>query len=73
MIEIWQDCTSFQTTNQKFADHVRTIIMKSWFYDLEIRLKQIMNQTLIQYRTHQVLTNKNSLTEMNQKLLKIYT
>ena len=30
-----------------------------------------MNKIVIQYHTHQVLTNKNSLTEMNCKLLKI--
>ena len=36
MIEIWQECASFQTTSQRFADQVRTIIRKGWFYDLEI-------------------------------------
>ena len=30
-----------------------------------------MNKIEIQYQTHQVLTNKNSLTEMNGQLLKI--
>ena len=35
MIEIWQECTSFQTS-QRLADQVRTIIKKSWFSDLEI-------------------------------------
>ena len=29
-----------------------------------------MNKIVIQYQTHQVLTNKNSLTEMNCQLLK---
>ena len=37
MIEIWQECASFQTTNQRLADQVRTIIIKKgWFSDLEI-------------------------------------
>ena len=36
MIEIWKECTSFQTTNQRFADQVRTILNKGWFSDLEI-------------------------------------
>ena len=36
MIEIWQECTSFQTTSQRLADQVRTIIKKGWFSDLEI-------------------------------------
>ena len=35
MIEIWQECISFQTTSQWFADQVRTIIKKGWFSDLE--------------------------------------
>ena len=36
MIEIWQECASFQTTSQKFANQIRTIIKKGWFSDLEI-------------------------------------
>ena len=36
MIEIWQECSSFQTTSQRLADQVRIIIKKSWFSDLEI-------------------------------------
>ena len=28
MIEIWQECSSFQTTSQRLADQVRTIIKK---------------------------------------------
>ena len=34
MISIWQECTKFQTTSQKLADQVRTII-KVWFSDLK--------------------------------------
>ena len=36
MIEIWQECASFQTTSQRLADQVRTMIKKGWFSDLEI-------------------------------------
>ena len=36
MIEIWQECASFQTTSQRLDDQVRTIIKKGWFSDLEI-------------------------------------
>ena len=36
MIEIWQECAKFQTTGQRLADQVRTIIKKGWFSDLEI-------------------------------------
>ena len=36
MIKICQECVSFQTTSQRLADQVRTIIKKGWFSDLEI-------------------------------------
>ena len=36
MIEIWQECASFQTTSQRLVDKVRTMIKKGWFSDLEI-------------------------------------
>ena len=36
MIEIWQECSNFQTTSQRFVDQVRTIIKKGWFSELEI-------------------------------------
>ena len=35
MIEIWQECAKFQTTSQRLADQVETII-KGWFSDLEL-------------------------------------
>ena len=78
MIEIWQECASFQTTSQRLSDYisVRTIIKKSWFSDLEIleiHQKIIMNKIVIQYQTHEVATNKNSLTKMNRQLWKIKT
>ena len=36
MIEICQECDSFQTTSQRLADQARTIIKEGWFSDLEI-------------------------------------
>ena len=36
MMEIWQELSNFQTTSQRLADQVRTIIKKVWFSDLEI-------------------------------------
>ena len=36
MIEIWQEYFIFQTTSQRLADQVRTIIKKGWFSDVEI-------------------------------------
>ena len=32
MIEIWQECASFQTTSQRLADQVRTIIKKRMIF-----------------------------------------
>ena len=44
MIAIWQECASFQTTNQRLADQVRTVIKKSWFSNIEIlEIHQKMN------------------------------
>ena len=36
MFEIWQECSTFQTTSQRLADQVRTISKKGWFSDLEL-------------------------------------
>ena len=36
MIEICQECASFQTISQRLTDHVRSIIKKGWFSGLEI-------------------------------------
>ena len=36
MIEIWPECASFQTTSQRLANQVKTIIKKGWFSDAEI-------------------------------------
>ena len=55
MIEIWQECASFQTTSQKFADQVRTIIKKGWLSDLEIQ------------EIHQKTHKSDTLSGTNQK------
>ena len=36
MIEIWQECSTLQSTSQSLADQVRTIVKKGWFSDLEL-------------------------------------
>ena len=36
MREIWQEFSNFQTTSQRLADQVRTIMKKGWFSELEI-------------------------------------
>ena len=35
-MEIWQELFIFQTTSQRLADQVRTIMKKGWFSELEI-------------------------------------
>ena len=59
MIEIWQECASFQTTSQRLADQVKTI-KKGWFSDLEIL--EIHQKTLKQNNTI-----PNTSTGANQK------
>ena len=46
ILEIWQERSAFQTTSQRLADQVRTIIKKCWFSDLE--LLEINQKTLKQ-------------------------
>ena len=52
MIEIWPERSTFQTTSQRVAKQVRTIIKKGWFSDLELleihpkTLKQNYNTVL---------------------------
>ena len=36
MMEIWQELSIFQTTSQRLADQVRTIMKKGWLSELEI-------------------------------------
>ena len=36
MMEMWQECSTFQTTSQRLADQVRTIMEKGWFSDEEL-------------------------------------
>ena len=46
MIVIWQECSIFQTTSQRLADQVRTIVKKDWFSDLDLlEIKQKPQQT----------------------------
>ena len=47
MIEIWQECSNFQTKNQRLADQDRTIIKKGCFLYLEIiEIHQKINNQL---------------------------
>ena len=35
-MENWQECATFQVTSRRLANHIRTIIKKRCFFDLEI-------------------------------------
>ena len=48
MIEIWQGCSTFQTTSQRLADQFRTITKKGWFSLVEIHKKKNWNKTITQ-------------------------
>ena len=49
MIENREECAIFQTTMQRLADQVRTIIKKDWFSDLKIQeIAPDVNRELIQ-------------------------
>ena len=64
MIEIWQEYSIFQTTNQRLADQVRKIMKKDCFFDYEIIEipNKIHNQ---QVPDKSNIKNKNSPIEMN--------
>ena len=69
MMEIWQEFSIFQTTSQRLADQVRTIIKKGWFLELEIiEIHQKIND---QERRNTLpdtanIIKKNSSSKMNQ-------
>ena len=58
---------------QRLADEVRTIIKKGWFSDHKIleMHKKVIDNVIIQYLTHQKLSNKNCLTEMKSHFRKM--
>ena len=76
MIEIWQECVCFQTTSQRLADKVRTIIKKGWFSDLEIleihqKTNKQDNNTVPD--TSRIVKKTPNLTEINCQLWKMET
>ena len=67
MIEIWQECATFQTS-RRLADQVRTIIKKGWFSDIEIL--EIHQKTPKQnYNTVSDTTSGVNQIESNEKEL----
>ena len=66
MIEIWRECSNFQTTSQRLADQVRTIIKKRWFSDLEIiEILQKINNRQVNNTVH-VTSNINKQRQLNR-------
>ena len=66
MMEIWQERSTFQTTSQRLADQVRTIMKKGWFSDLE--LLEIHPKTLTQnYNTVPDTPNGVKQKQSNKK------
>ena len=74
MIEIWQECASFQTS-QRLADQVRKIIKKGLFSNLEkleIHQKTNKQDNNTVPDTSRVVKQKQ-LTEMNCQIWKMET
>ena len=68
MIEIWQEYAKFQTTSQRQANQVRTMIKKGWFSDLE--LQEIHHKTHKQnYNTVPDTSNGVKQKQSNEKEL----
>ena len=62
MIETWQQCSNFKTTNQRLADQVRTIIKKGWFYDVEI----IEIHQKINYQSDNTVPDTSNINKQKQ-------
>ena len=68
MREIWQELSNFQTTSQRLADQVRTIIKKGWFSDLEIiEIDQEIND---QQNSNDTLPDTSNINKQKQPIRK---
>ena len=67
MMGIWQKHSNFQTTSQRLADQLRTIIKKGWFSDLEIlKIYQKINDQQGSNNTLPGTSNINRQTQPNR-------
>ena len=67
MMEIWQELSNFQTTSQRLADQVRTIIKKGWFSDLLIiKIHQKVNDQC----SNNTLAGTSNINKQNQAIRK---
>ena len=65
MMEIWQELFNFQTTRQRLADQVRTIMKKGWFSELVIT--EIHEQINDQERSNHTLPGISNINKQKQK------
>ena len=66
MIEIWQELSNFQTTSQRLADQVRTIMKKGWFSEVEIiEIHQKIND---QERRNTTLPDTSNINKQKQSI-----
>ena len=73
MIEIEEECTRFQTTSQRLADQVRTMIKKGWFSDIEIQQIHQKRNTEPKQDTNTITVTLNTEKQEHSKLIKIET
>ena len=70
MMKILQELSNFQTTSQRLADQVRTIIKKGWFSDLEIiEIHQKINDQQCSNNTLPGTSNINKQKQLIRKEL----
>ena len=64
MMEVWQELSNFQTTIQRLADQIRTIMKKGWFSELEIiEIHQELND---QERRNTTLSGTSNINKQKQ-------
>ena len=66
MMEIWQELSNFQTTSQRLAEKVRTIMKNGWFSELEIiEIHQKIND---QERSNNTLPGTSNINNQKQPI-----
>ena len=68
MMVIWPELSNFQTTSQRLADQVRTMIKKGWFTDLEIL--EIHQKIKDRQSSDNTLPGTSNIEKQNQPIRK---
>ena len=66
VMEIWRELSNFQTTSQRLADQVRTIMKKGWFSGLEII--EIHQKINYQERSNNTLPGTSNFNKQKQPI-----